>query len=208
MTLTGRSVVASWSRIPAAELNAVREWHSFEHMPERLALPGFLRGRRYHGIEDASEWFILYEADSHAALTSPPYLERLNNPTEWTRRSIAHLRGAVRGVARVVSSSGHGVGGFIATVRYGATRAPELARSAEANRLRGWILGWHHCVTNARASEIETLERTCRPVDTPNDFLLFEAADEGALRGAVRASIGTEDDAVINFYRLEMLLTA
>lgn len=208
MTLVGGSVVASWSRIPAAELNAVRTWHSFEHMPERLALPGLLRGRRYHAIEDSSEWFILYEADSLAALTSAPYLERLNNPTEWTRRSIVHLRGAVRGVASVVSSSGYGVGGFIATVRYPVKRAPELASGAEADALRDVILGWHHCTTNARESEIETAERAYRPIETPNDFLLLEAADEGALRGAVGAIAGKQDDAVVNFYRLEMLLTA
>jgi hypothetical protein len=208
MTLAGGSVVASWSRVAVAELNAVREWHSFEHMPERLALPGFLRGRRYRGLDDPGEWFILYEADSVAALTSQPYLERLNNPTEWTRRSIIHLRGAVRGVARVVSSCGDGVGGFLATMRYGRAHPPQLATGAEANRLPGRILGSHHCSTDTRASEVETIERAYRTIETPSDFLLFEAADEEALRKGVRATVGTHEDAVVNFYRLEMLLTA
>jgi hypothetical protein len=57
-------------------------------MPERVGIPGFLRGRRYRAIDAAAEYFTLYEAEDAAVLTGAHYLERLNNPTPATRTVI------------------------------------------------------------------------------------------------------------------------
>ena len=57
-------------------------------MPERVAIPGFLRGRRYVALDADLEFFNLYEAASPKVLAGPDYLERLNNPTPWTRASV------------------------------------------------------------------------------------------------------------------------
>ena len=40
------------------------EWHSKEHMPERISLPGFLRGLRavgIHGTDLNHKYFMMYE---------------------------------------------------------------------------------------------------------------------------------------------------
>lgn len=45
--MLGSAAVAMWWDI-APEMRAEWEdWHSHEHMPERLGIPGFLRGSRW-----------------------------------------------------------------------------------------------------------------------------------------------------------------
>jgi hypothetical protein len=91
-------------------------WHSGEHLPERLAIPGFLRGRRCRAADAAAAWpyFILYEVRDASVMTSPAYLERLNEPTPWSRKIFASCR-LSRTLCRVVESKGRGVGGQVLT---------------------------------------------------------------------------------------------
>src|SRR5436305_848016 len=66
---------------------------------------------------DGGSYFILYELESEAALTSPAYLERLNHPTPWSRKMMPHHRNMVRGLCRVEASSGTALGLALLTVR-------------------------------------------------------------------------------------------
>jgi hypothetical protein len=51
MGLLGKGVLAIWNGIaPEAEEDFVA-WHVREHIPERVALSGFLRGRRYVALD-------------------------------------------------------------------------------------------------------------------------------------------------------------
>jgi len=79
MSLLGKATVLIWNDVLESKREAFYQWHDKEHIPERLALPGFLRGRRYRGdgSHGATEWLTVYEADSVDVLTSPAYLERL-----------------------------------------------------------------------------------------------------------------------------------
>jgi hypothetical protein len=99
MSLLGNSAVAIWNDVAPEGLAEFYEWHHREHMPERVGIPGFLRGRRYIAVRGAPEFFTLYEATSTAVLAGPHYLERLNNPTPLTRHVIPkYFRNMVRGV--------------------------------------------------------------------------------------------------------------
>ena len=91
MSLLGKAAIAIWCHIDASLLAEHDAWHSGEHLPERLAIPGFLRGRRCRAPDEAAAWpyFILYEVRDAAVTTSPAYLERLNNPTPWSRKLFA-----------------------------------------------------------------------------------------------------------------------
>ncbi|HSV83152.1 MAG TPA: hypothetical protein VLK85_28465 [Ramlibacter sp.] len=40
MALLGRAVVVSWNRVAVADRAEFTDWHTHEHMPERLAIPG------------------------------------------------------------------------------------------------------------------------------------------------------------------------
>src|SRR5262249_47610147 len=132
MPLLGTGVLAIWNGIdPASDADFV-EWHVREHIPERVGVPGFLRGRRYAAIEGEPAYFNFYETDSPAVLTSSAYLARLNSPTEWTRRVIAHFRDTSRTVCDVAVSSGVGEGGVIETIRLTTAQMP--AQFIEAMR--------------------------------------------------------------------------
>ena len=47
MSLSGSGVIAIWNDITDEGRANFYEWHDREHIPERVAIPGFLRGRRY-----------------------------------------------------------------------------------------------------------------------------------------------------------------
>lgn len=73
------------------------DWHTHEHLPERLSIPGFLRGTRWTALQAPSSYFVLYEVDSLNVLASAAYLERLNHPSPWTQKMMPHYRGMTRG---------------------------------------------------------------------------------------------------------------
>jgi hypothetical protein len=45
--LAGEAVVAIWNGIDPDTREQFYDWHVNEHMPERVGIPGFRRGRRY-----------------------------------------------------------------------------------------------------------------------------------------------------------------
>jgi len=110
------------------------DWHTLEHLPERLSIPGFVRGTRWTAVDGGPRYFVMYEVETLDVLGSPAYLERLNNPTPWTSRMMPHYRGMTRGLCRVTGSFGSGLGHAALLVRF----AP---REDAADGLRAWLLG-------------------------------------------------------------------
>jgi len=66
-------------------------WFQGEHLLERLAVPGFLFGRRHEAISASSRYFNFYMVESPAVLTSKPYLDRLDNPTPMTKMIMSEV---------------------------------------------------------------------------------------------------------------------
>jgi len=95
------------------------DWHSHEHLPERLAIPGFRRGSRWRVLAGGPGYFVMYEVDSLDVLASPAYLNRLNHPSPWTAKMMPFYRGMRRGLCEIVASAGHGLGGFGLLLRFG-----------------------------------------------------------------------------------------
>ncbi len=117
MALAGKGVLAIWNGIaPEAEADFVA-WHVREHIPERVGVPGFLRGRRYVGEAGHPKYFNFYETDDVGTLTSPAYRERLNAPSDWTRAVVRHFRDTIRTPCTIAFSSGLGDGGWMGTIR-------------------------------------------------------------------------------------------
>jgi hypothetical protein len=183
MALMGQGAVAIWNDVAPEGLAEFYEWHHREHMPERVGIPGFLRGRRYIAVRGAPEFFTLYEATGTDVLAGPRYLERLNNPTPLTRHVIPkYFRNMVRGVCNVKLSIGVGEGGWLITLRFAAAagREDELSRHL-ASALPGindmpTVLGTHLCVADARASTIVTSERKAHGAAVPEWLVMIEGA--------------------------------
>lgn len=108
------------------------EWHTHEHLPERLSIPGFLRGSRWFAVRGAPAYLVMYEVEALGTLESGAYHERLDHPTPWTTRMMAHYRGMRRGLCSVTSSHGSGLGGFAHVVRATPGTGKEVA-------LRAWL---------------------------------------------------------------------
>ena len=66
-------------------------WFQGEHLVERLAVPGFLFGRRHKAVSGAPGYFNFYMVETPEVLTSKPYLERLDNPTPMTRTIMSEV---------------------------------------------------------------------------------------------------------------------
>jgi hypothetical protein len=172
MGLAGRGAVAIWHDIAPEGREAFYAWHGREHMPERAAIPGFLRGRRYVSIAGSPEFFNLYETATTAVLAGRDYLERLNHPTPWTVETVKHFRGVARSLCEVAHSRGDGEGGLVATFRYDVdpAHAPahrtQMRESIDGLVERPGIAGAHLLVADTAASAIETAEKRARASGT------------------------------------------
>jgi hypothetical protein len=111
----------------AVDETALNAWWTNEHLPERLAIPGFHRTRRYYNYTQttqttldntqtqtkvqtpvssspSSQYLVTYEVSSLSTLTSPAYMSALNNPTEGTKRFMPVLASMNRSACRVLYS--------------------------------------------------------------------------------------------------------
>ena len=59
-----------WDMTPALRAE-FEDWHSHEHFPERMGVPGFRRGTRWISATGDDSVFVLYEVESHDTLSSP-----------------------------------------------------------------------------------------------------------------------------------------
>ncbi len=84
-------VLAIWNDCRAGHEAEFEAWFQGEHLLERLAVPGFLYGRRHKAISGASGYFNFYLTETPDVLTSKPYLERLDNPTPMTKRIMSDI---------------------------------------------------------------------------------------------------------------------
>jgi hypothetical protein len=192
--MLGHAAVAMWWDI-APEMRAEWEhWHSSEHMPERLAIPGFLRGTRWIGSEGS--YFVLYETASLDTITSGPYLERLNNPTPWSRKMMPHHRNMVRSLCAVRASWGGGVPQALATIRF--TPASDLPQLPQGDGLTG-----AHLLESQPMPGAQTAEQKIRGKDASADWVLLVGGYDAA---AVKAAAMPEG--VVGFYRPAYSLSA
>ena len=170
MSLLGESAVAIWHDIAPEGRDEFYAWHGEEHMPERIAIPGFLRGRRYVAIRGDLEFFNLYETQNMGVVTGPDYLARLNNPTPWTLSTVKHFRNVARSLCWVAASVGYGQGGLIATWRYDVPgeradshRKQMIETILPALAARRLVAGVHLLIADEEASAVDTAERKARP---------------------------------------------
>ncbi len=110
--------VAIWHDIAPEGLAEFHAWHGEEHMPERVGIPGFVRGRRFVAIEADLGYFNLYDTASPEVVNGPDYKARLDNPTPRTLSAVRHFRNVARSLCEIVARTGDAQGGVVATLRH------------------------------------------------------------------------------------------
>lgn len=89
--MTRQGILAIWNNCRAGREAEFEAWFQGEHLMERLAVPGFLFGRRHQAISGSAGYFNFYLVESPEVLTSKPYLDRLDNPTPMTKRIMSEV---------------------------------------------------------------------------------------------------------------------
>ena len=163
----GGGAITIWQDVRPEAREDFFAWHNGEHIPERVGIPGFLRARRYGALAGAPEFFTLYETAGPEVHSSAAYLERLNHPSERTRRVAPMMINNVRSLCRVEWSRGHVAGGLMATLRFDAQDAHALLALLH-ERLpkvlaRPGIVAAHLCLADKSASSVKTEEKKARP---------------------------------------------
>ncbi|MDX2156795.1 MAG: hypothetical protein SFW09_09820 [Hyphomicrobiaceae bacterium] len=126
-------ILSVWNEYPADDVEFYERWYMTEHFPERLGVPGFLRGRRYRAIEADRTYFTFYELESPDVLFSDYYLARLNDPTAWTVRIMSRWSSMFRTVCRRTARAGVAIGGFVAVARF---EGPALISRGQAAEIK------------------------------------------------------------------------
>ncbi|MBX9842220.1 MAG: hypothetical protein K2Z80_10485 [Xanthobacteraceae bacterium] len=202
MSLLGKGAVLVWCDIDPAAADEHERWHSYEHIPERLGVPGYLRVRR--GIspdQGAPRIFVLYEVRDLDVVLSPAYMQRLNSPSAWTTRMMRSVQRLNRTPCRVSGSFGTGIGSHVAAIRI----SPE---PVGASRLRHWLLagllpqvaglpgvvGVHLLEADAAARGPNTREQALRGKrDEAADWVIvLEGFDRAAIREIPASHLAVE----------------
>jgi hypothetical protein len=169
MALRGRAFLAIWHDIAGEAEAEYGVWHTRQHMPERVGVPGFLAARRYVNWSlERERWFTLYETATLETLGSDAYRARLNNPTNWSMRTQPNFRNFARSACVTTASVGRGIGGALATLRLdvakGALADFEAAAGALAHRIAALdgVTGVHFGVAVPEVTNVKTRETELR----------------------------------------------
>jgi hypothetical protein len=201
--MRGSAALAMWWDITPQMTAEFEDWHSHEHMPERLAIPGFLRGTRWVAASGERSYFVLYEVAGLATLTGGAYLERLNDPTPWSRRMMPHHRNMVRSLCQVRASFGRGVAQAAATVRLDA---PLAAEALSALPERKGLTAAHLLESQSMAGMAPTTEQRIRGGDAEAGWVAIIGGYDVDAVGLAARQFGPR--AVAGVYRLSYCLTS
>lgn len=222
MSLLGKAAVAMWWEVRPEQRSEFVDWHSHEHFPERMSIPGFRRGSRWTGALEAEAFFVLYELEQYETLTSKGYLDRLNAPTPWSTKMMPHHLSMVRSQCRVVASFGGGVATSLATIRL----SPDAGREKDLRTVLVEILselpskpgltGAHLLLTDTPKASSPTTEQQIRGADRAADWIvLLSGYDPDAVQKVVAAQLsssalrlaGARENSTIGHYRLAFTMT-
>jgi hypothetical protein len=223
MALLGKGVLAIWNGMKNNADEEFVRWHVREHIPERVGLPGFLRGRRYAAIDGKPAYFNFYETADVSVLASDAYQARLNAPTDWTKRVIADFIDMSRTACDVVVSFGLGEGPFIDAIRLSTARDANTFKAAIADTIlkpaseASGIVGAHLLQGEKSATGGDTAEKKLRGVpDQVADWVVLIEGVEQDNIDAIRRNVasneafigaGAKSPVERGLYRLQFALT-
>jgi hypothetical protein len=143
--LRGSAFLAIWHDIEEHGEVEYDDWHTREHMPERVGSPGSRPDVAGRPEPRPPRYFTLYEAATLDVLGSAAYRARLDTPTPWTHKVQPTFTNFVRAACRATASEGRGTGGALATIRVDfadpGRRRRLHARAARSRRRRSPTTG-------------------------------------------------------------------
>ncbi|MGQ4808471.1 hypothetical protein NKDENANG_01854 [Candidatus Entotheonellaceae bacterium PAL068K] len=86
MVRKGQGVLMVYADIDPQHDDEFNAWYNTEHLPELLALPGFLDAARYAATKGGPRYLAVYELQSVNALQTPEFKAWRAAPSPWSRR--------------------------------------------------------------------------------------------------------------------------
>jgi hypothetical protein len=124
---------------PADDLSAWNAWYDDEHVPNRLATPGILRGARYSAVWDTGpRYMAVYDLAGLETLQTPEYKRLGAERSEREKAQIARTPMVDRRILRVV----HGAAALPEPAAYQLSVAMDPASGADADYL-AWYAEEH-----------------------------------------------------------------
>lgn len=147
-SLAGAGALVNWITVGHSDVPLFDDWYNYQHLPERVSTPGFLRARRFIAANQpdagAGNYLTIYETADLSVLNSPEYLRRLNNPTELTQRVIPTFRRFRRAACMVSVVCGFGSSSRVLAIELKPDEQDEeLLRTLIADRLLPSLISEH-----------------------------------------------------------------
>jgi hypothetical protein len=224
MPIHARAFLGIWHNLKPGTERDFDRWHTYEHMPERVGLPGFRLARRYINWKLPSHvCFTMYEGAHLETFRSPAYLARLNDPTPWSRRVGAAQTDFLRAAFEIDTTLGNGIGGAMGTFR--VTHEPSerersilaLRHAAQDVRELHGVVAVHTGFAKREVTGVRTKEMEIRPSTSAENALdavmLVETIGLEELEAilaevASKLRVGAVVPVDAEPYRLAYLLTA
>ena len=166
---------------------------------------------------------MMYEAERKEVFVSRKYLERLNNPTKWTKEILSNYIAPSRTICSVIASKSVGFGGCIASIRF-LSKDIETKINTESLKLSVpqiiklvGITGMHVLLGDSSFGQMQTEEKIFRSTQGINDqiisqAILIEGTDLNSIQRSVyiikdEYSITESDDLLINYYQCQHIIT-
>jgi len=104
----GETILFSEMTPPPDREATFNQWYDHEHIPLRMAAPGFRSAQRYRDGATLN-YLAVYEMDSPEALATPDYGRIKNQPSDTTRAMLGAVSGFTRYIGRTIGE--HGLSG-------------------------------------------------------------------------------------------------
>lgn len=113
------ALLSLWNGIAAHRIEEYDRWHTLEHVPERVWVPGYIAGTRYLAADSSQvRYFSLYELTSLSALQSPEYKDLVDNPTPWSALMRPSFSDFLRKTGPVAAQAGSVMGCAVSLTRW------------------------------------------------------------------------------------------
>jgi hypothetical protein len=197
-------VLAIWHDLEHSYSELYDRWLVTEHIPERLALPGFLEARRYEAVNGGPRFFIRYTVASPDSLASPEYLARLASPTLQTREVMKGFRNMVRTACSVAYRSPRRALGAFAVAAYAEQPAAVDRAGLEGDPRVVGVQVWKAArgAAGAASSEAKLRPGGDRSIEAALVVEVMREKDGEALEDRVRSALGAGDRVHATTYRL------
>lgn len=165
---------------PPGERDEFEAWYCDEHIPSRLALPGFESAARGWAVEGEPSHLAVYHLAELDALERPEYAELKRNPSERTARMLDTVAAFTRFTGGVIGDTGEGdEGRFVYLVTfavppeaqdefdawYDEDHVPTLMENADWQRVRRYAIvdSFPAGVTRAALHDLSDLAALASP---------------------------------------------